>query len=53
MMLWIVQLRSTSKTKLNYHDKSDRVRSVTEIRHNNNVIDRIGTVYAENKNELS
>ena len=53
MMLWILQLRFTSKTKLNYHDKSDRVRSVTKIRHNNNVTDRIGTVYAENENELS
>ena len=53
MMLWILQLRFTSKTKLNYHDKSDWVRSVTKIRHNNNVTDRIGTVYAENENELS
>ena len=53
MMLWILQLRFTSKTKLNYHDKSDRVRSVMKIRDNNNVTDRIGTVYAENENELS
>lgn len=42
-----------SKLKLNYRDLFDLVRSMMKTRKDNNVIDRIGTVYAENDIELS
>lgn len=42
-----------SKLKLNYRDLFDLVRSMMKTRKDNNVIDRIGIVYAENDIELS
>ena len=38
---------------LNCHDRSDQMSFVMKTRQNNNLIDRTGTVYAENKIELS
>ena len=49
----IIQVRSTLKMKLNCHDRSNNVRYMMNTRHDNNVIDHIGTVYAENEIELS
>ena len=45
-------MRSTPKIKLSYHDQSDHVRYVTKIRSDNDMIDRMGLVYAEIKIEL-
>lgn len=43
-----------SKPKVSYRDISNGVKSVMIIRHdNNNMIDRIGVVYVENKMEQS
>ena len=39
--------------KLNYHDQSDKVRSMTKSKQGNNVIDRIGVVYVKIRTELS
>lgn len=41
-----------SKTKLNYYDQTDRVRTVTKTRQDNDMIDHIGAVYAKIKTEL-
>ena len=41
------------KTKLNCHDRFDRVWSMTQTRQDNNVIDRTSAVYVENEIELS
>ena len=43
----IVQVCSTPKRKLNYCDRFDRVPSMMKTIQDNNVIDRIGVVYAE------
>lgn len=42
-----------SKSKLNYHDWSDKMQSITKTRQNNDVIDRKGVVSTEYNNELS
>ena len=39
--------------KLNCHDRFNRVRSMTQTKQDNDVIDHIGMVYVENKIELS
>lgn len=39
--------------KLSYGDLLDRVRSVTKIRQNNDMIDHIGAVHSQNDTELS
>ena len=44
---------SSSKMKLSCHDRSNRVRYVTKIRQDNDMIDRNGAVYAKNEIELS
>ena len=44
---------SMSKIKLSPHDLSDQVRSMTKTRQDNDMIDGIGAVYAENETELS
>lgn len=41
------------KTKLNYHDRSDWVLIVTEIKENNDMMDHTDAVYAKNKTNLS
>lgn len=38
--------------KLRYHDRLDRVKSMKKIQQDNDMVDRIGTVYAKNENEL-
>ena len=37
---------------MNCGDRSNRVQSITKTREDNNVIDRIGAVYAKNDTEL-
>ena len=37
-----------TKSKLKGHDRLDEMRSITKIRHDNDMIDRIGVVYDEN-----
>ena len=39
------------KMKLNYHDQSDRVRSIPINIHKDNVTDHIGVVYAKNRTD--
>lgn len=39
--------------KLNCHHRSDRVQSMNKIRQENDMTYRIGTIYTENKIELS
>ena len=52
--MWLmVQVCYTLKMILNCHGWSDRVLSVTKIRDENDVTDRIGTVYVENDTKLS
>lgn len=52
--MWlIVQMQSTSKMKLSYHDRLDHVRSVMKTRQDNDVIDFIGLVYTEIEIKLS
>ena len=52
-MMWsIVQVRSTPKTILNFHDPLDRVSPVTKTRYNNYVTDYKGTIYTENETKL-
>ena len=52
-MMWpIVQLRFTPKMKLNCYDWSDKVRSMTKSKQDNNSTDHIGAVYAEIRIEL-
>ena len=41
------------KTKLNNHDRSNRVPTVMKTKEDNNVIDHIGLVYIGNDTELS
>ena len=38
---------------MNYQDWSDTMQSMTKMRQDNDVIDRIGSLYSENKIELS
>ena len=42
-----------SKTKLNYRDRSNRVRSMTKTTQHNDVIDSVGAVYAKIGTKLS
>lgn len=51
-MQLIVQMRFTSKMKLSCHDQYDQVQFVKKTRHDNDVIDRIGLVYAEIETEM-
>ena len=52
-MRWpIVQVRSTPKLELNYHDKLDKMQSITKTRQDNNVIDRKGVMHIEYDIEL-
>lgn len=46
-------MRSTLKTKLTCHDRSNHVWSVTKTKQDNDVIDCIGLVYAKIETELS
>lgn len=43
---------STPKTKLTYRDQLDRAQFVTKTKQDNNMIDRIGLIYAESEIEL-
>ena len=45
----IILVWSMSKSKLNYHDLSNKVRSIMITRQDNDMIDCIGVVYAESK----
>ena len=46
--MWlIVQVCSMPRTKLNCYDQSNEVRSMMKTRHDNNVTDCIGSVYAK------
>ena len=45
----IVQMRFTPKTKLNSHDQSDQLQSMTKTSKDNNMIEHIGLVYTETK----
>ena len=47
------QVRFISKTILNCRDQSDRVSFVMKTRQDNNMIDRIGLVYAETETQMS
>ena len=52
--LWpIVQVRSTQKMTLSYHDQLDRMHSAIKTTQGNNVIDHRGLVYVENETKLS
>ena len=44
---------STLKTILNYHDWMNQVLSMTKIRHENDMIDHTGAIYAKNNTKLS
>ena len=49
-MTWLViQVRSTPKTKLDYHDLFDRIRFMMMTKQDNNVTDGISVVYDENE----
>lgn len=48
----IIQVWSTLKTKLNYYDRWGKVRSMTKTTQDNDLINRIGVFFAENKTEL-
>ena len=51
---WLItQVWSMPKTIMNYHDRWDRVQSMTKTREENNVIDCISAIYAENDTKLS
>ena len=51
--MWlIVQMQSTLKMKLNYHDWSDHVQSMMKTKQDNDMTDHIGLVYAKIKTEL-
>lgn len=53
-MTWlIVQVRSTSKSKLHYHDRLDKMRSILKSRQDNDVTDRIGITFVKCIIELS
>ena len=42
-----------SKTKLNCHDRPEWVRSMMKMRKDNNVTNRTGVIYNEDKTELT
>ena len=50
-MRLIIQMRSTLKKKLSYHDWSDRVQSMMKTKQDNDMTDRIGLVHIETENE--
>ena len=53
-MTWlIVQLLSLSKMILNYRDLLDRLQSMINTRHDNNMTNHIGVIYVRNDTELS
>lgn len=49
----IVQVRSMKKMIMNYRERLNQVQSVMKTREDNEVTDRIGTVYVKNDIELS
>lgn len=49
----IIEVHSMSKTKLNFHDISNRLQSMTKIRHDNDMTNYIGIVYPKIETELS
>lgn len=52
-MMWpIVYVRSISKTKMSFRERSDRVQSVIKTIQDSVLIDRIGLVYSKTKTEL-
>lgn len=52
--MWpMVDVRYTLKMILNFHNRSNWVQSVIKTRQDNDVTDRIGVHYVENKTELS
>ena len=53
-MMWsIVQVPSMPKIILNFHDRLDRVSTLTKTRQDNYVIDCKDAIYAKNEIELS
>ena len=52
--MWsIVQVWSPQNTIVNYQDRSDSVRSMTKMRHDNDVTNRTSLLYAKNETEFS
>lgn len=52
--MWLIlEMRSTLKMKLSYHEQLNQVHSVMKSRQDNSMIDRIGLVYVVTKIELS
>ena len=52
-MTWlIVQVRFRPKSELNYHDRLDRMRSITKTRQDNDVINHKGVIFIEYDTEL-
>lgn len=49
----MVQVRFTSKIKLRYCDRLDRVKSMTKTKLDNDMTNHIDVIYAENKTKLS
>lgn len=49
----VIQVQSTLKSQLNYHDRSDGMRSIKKSKQNNDVIDLISVISIEYKNEMS
>ena len=49
----MVQMWSTMKMKLNYHFRSNWVQFMAKTRHDNDVTNCMGAVYAENDTKLS
>lgn len=47
-----IRARSTSKTKLNFHDRLDGVRFLIKTRQDNDVVNRIGLAYPKIETEL-
>lgn len=53
-MMWLmVDVRYTLKMILSFHNRSNWVQSVIKTTQDNDVTDRIGVHYVENKTELS
>ena len=54
IMMWlIVQVRFTSKIKQHYYDRSNGVQSMKKNTQNNDVTDRIDTIYAKIGTKMS
>ena len=52
--MWpILQVQFAPKRKLNCHDRSDRVPSITKTNQENDLIDHLGAVYTKIEIELS